>query len=386
MKLRVTVTTWKSPSGEGIPVIVYTDLSGKRRVRKFHNPRDAYKEAEKVEEQLRSGVMADPYMTVSAYVEKYLAAQEAKVQTKRVSKATFTNCYYVLGKHLAGREGSRKFRHLNRPAIRDFLIAYMKDHKPTSAHTALAVIRSMFTVAVSDGMLASNPCSGLGRELGLRASTGEKRALTKEQAGQVLKYAQDKEPDYFLAMCLYLSTGMRLGEGLALKREHFNREARTLHVDGSAGKFGEVTKPKTDLSVRDVEIPKPLADLIHKELSSRVSPWILAPEFLSPDPRGSQITAARARIQGAVKRIGIGIKAPDITPHWLRHTFATLHIEGGSDIAWVSRQLGHASIKTTMDLYGRGAKPKNPGAVDAYNETLMSEAGKAKYRVLRLVL
>lgn len=381
MKPRVSVTTWANPkTGEAIPVIVYIGLDGKRKVRKFASVRDAYKAAEKVEGQLDSGVMADPLMTVGEYVTSYLASQEAKVQTGRIAKSTYSNCYYILGKHLVGKAGNRKLKHLNRPAIRDFLIGLLKTHAPTTAHTALAVIRSMFSVAVADGLLASNPCAGLGKELGLRASTGIPKSLSAEQVGKVYKWTRDQEPKYLLAVSLYLKTGMRLGEGLALGRSDFDYEAKTLHVSGNATQFGDVTDPKTDLSSRDVEIPLELADMIREELLTRVSPWILAPEFLSP-PRPRQIKAARSRIQGFVERLRKGTKIEGLTLHWFRHTYATQYIEAGTDIAWVSRQLGHASIKTTMDLYGRGAKPKNPSAVEAMNAFHRQAERDAKYRV-----
>ena len=42
-----------------------------------------------------------------------------------------------------------------------------------------------------------------------------------------------------------------------------------------------------------------------------------------------------------------------LTMHWLRHTFATLSLEAGRSVKWVSQQLGHRSASLTFDTYSR---------------------------------
>jgi integrase len=49
----------------------------------------------------------------------------------------------------------------------------------------------------------------------------------------------------------------------------------------------------------------------------------------------------------------MGLDRPDITPHWLRHTQAGMLILAGEPLPAIQRRLGHASIKTTVDTYGR---------------------------------
>ena len=49
-----------------------------------------------------------------------------------------------------------------------------------------------------------------------------------------------------------------------------------------------------------------------------------------------------------------------VTLHALRHTYATLLLDGGADPLWVKQQLGHASIAITVDLYGAGAHGRRP--------------------------
>jgi integrase len=57
------------------------------------------------------------------------------------------------------------------------------------------------------------------------------------------------------------------------------------------------------------------------------------------------------------------------TPHGLRHTYAALHLQHGTDVYYVSQQLGHASIELTVSTYGAWLKPNRRAAVDALDRT-----------------
>lgn len=63
-----------------------------------------------------------------------------------------------------------------------------------------------------------------------------------------------------------------------------------------------------------------------------------------PDPRN---------IRDAFGRVVKKAKLPHVTPHGLRHTYASLLLVAGTDVYYVSRMAGHASIQETVDTYGR---------------------------------
>ena len=64
-----------------------------------------------------------------------------------------------------------------------------------------------------------------------------------------------------------------------------------------------------------------------------------------------------------------------LTPHCLRHTFASLLLQQGESPVYVQRQLGHASIKLTVDTYGRWLPMGNRAAVDRLDEPAFSASG-----------
>jgi integrase len=59
---------------------------------------------------------------------------------------------------------------------------------------------------------------------------------------------------------------------------------------------------------------------------------------------------------------------PHFTPHCLRHTYASLLLQLGESAVYVQRQLGHASIKLTVDTYGRWLPMGNKAAVDRLDD------------------
>lgn len=370
--------------GKPVPVIKYRDpATNKRCVRKFETEREAYREAEKIDAQLRSGVMVPDSMTVEDFVKSYLAGIEAKVSGGTRSKAYLHNSSAILAL-LVKAEGQRKFVHFNRHAIKGFLQALLQEkYAHSTVATALGVISAMFAEAIDSELISHNPCRGLMRKLDLSPNQG--KALTMEQCGRFLKCVKEKEPKFFLAFSVYILTGMRLGEGLALRREDFDYDTRRLSVSGNATAFGDVTTPKTELSKRDVEIPQELADMIRESLNSRTTSWILCPDWpANPSPKNiktarNRLRHSMTRVLTETKMVGLGLSI-----HSLRHTFATLHLEAGANMLWVSRQLGHANIQTTINRYGRGANMTDSLEVERFSSELNDSASKAKYSVRRV--
>ena len=65
------------------------------------------------------------------------------------------------------------------------------------------------------------------------------------------------------------------------------------------------------------------------------------------------------------------------TPHFLRHTYASLLLQQGESPAYVQRQLGHASITLTVDTYGRWLPMGNKAAVNRLDDSDVPNAPAA---------
>ena len=66
---------------------------------------------------------------------------------------------------------------------------------------------------------------------------------------------------------------------------------------------------------------------------------------------------------------------PHFSPHCLRHTFASLLLQQGESPVYVQRQLGHASIKLTVDTYGKWLPMGNKAAVDRLDDAAAGASG-----------
>ena len=68
------------------------------------------------------------------------------------------------------------------------------------------------------------------------------------------------------------------------------------------------------------------------------------------------------------------------TPHCLRHAYASVMLQQGESVAYVQRQLGHASIQLTVDTYGKWQPMESHAAVDRLDATIWESVAKWEQR------
>jgi integrase len=95
--------------------------------------------------------------------------------------------------------------------------------------------------------------------------------------------------------------------------------------------------------------------------------WGQVPAHVFCTEQGEPMT--EDRIRAAMARALKAAKLPGHhTPHGLRHTYASLLLQAGESPAYVQRQLGHASIKLTVDTYGKWLPMGNRAAANRLDE------------------
>lgn len=134
---------------------------------------------------------------------------------------------------------------------------------------------------------------------------------------------------------LMYSSGLRVSELVGLRLQDFNFEAGYLRVLGKGSKE-RIVPVNTDTMQA---IAKYAEELRPKLLKGRASDYI----FLTS--RGKPMT--RQRFWQALKEYGKAAGV-DLSPHTLRHSFATHLLEGGADLRSVQKMLGHSDISTTQ--------------------------------------
>ena len=195
----------------------------------------------------------------------------------------------------------------------------------------------------------------------------EMKTLTEEQVGQYLRTA--KELGLLPMFFLELSTGLRKGELVALQWEDLDVENRTLRVNKQAtinrdnGGF-TVAPPKTEKSVRQIALSQQAVDLLAAEHEKH-------PENpnLFPSPR-TGLTYHPDSITNLHRKILKLAGLPEVRLHDLRHTFASLALQNGTDIKTVSGMLGHSDAAFTLRTYTHTSSLAQHQAADMMGELL----------------
>lgn len=142
---------------------------------------------------------------------------------------------------------------------------------------------------------------------------------------------------YTLLEVLYAS-GLRVSELVALPVRAALRDARLIEIRGKGGKERLVP-----LSPRAQEAMRAYVALRKAEDAFAESPWL----FPSYSESGHFTRQAFARDLKALA-VGVGLQADQVSPHVLRHAFASHLLQNGADLRVVQQLLGHADISTTQ--------------------------------------
>jgi integrase len=308
----------------------------------------------------RASVSAD--ITVRDYVtEHWLPAVTAasKRRTVEIYTTIWTN-------HLAPSLGARKVRTVEAPQVRRLLSEKLRGGAAReSVRLMMATARTLFGQAVEDGVITVNPAQGHGKRLRLiENKAGRQERVKAMDAAQLSAFlaACPSEPRYADLFLLLARTGLRLGEALGLQWPDVDLDHAMLHVV-RAFSNRRIETPKSG-HARTVDMSPELVTRLRRRLAELEVERVDAPVF--PTMLGTP--QDESRVRKAMARILAVAKLPHFSPHDLRHTFASLHLQSGTSPAYVQRQLGHASISLTVDTYGKwlpSTSAENAAKLDA---------------------
>jgi len=217
--------------------------------------------------------------------------------------------------------------------IRRWLALLHKDHRKSSIGRKLAALRAFFKYLVREGRLAKNPA-----EL-VSTPKKEKRVpfhLTIDEVTALVESPRDGGllplRDRAILETLY-SCGIRVSELTGLDVGAVDLEEGLMRVLGKGGKE------------RVVPIGRQAREAAAAYLQARNDPSPDAPFLLNA--RGGRLTS-RSVARTLDKYILKLATVRKISPHTLRHTFATHMLEAGADLRAIQELLGHASLSTTQ--------------------------------------
>jgi site-specific recombinase XerD len=213
--------------------------------------------------------------------------------------------------------------------VRQYLLYLVQEKHASWSRYNLARCALQFlyrTTLGRDEHFAKLPCARDRRRLPTVLSTEELRRLFEVVAHHPRHKA--------LLMTLY-GAGLRISEALALKPADIDSQRMLIHVRGGKGNKDRMVKLSTQLlaALRQSWRSKPAND---------PGVWLF-PQVTRPDHAMESATAHRV-VSRAARRAGI---AKRVSPHTLRHSYATHLLDAGVDLRTIQLLLGHTNLKTT---------------------------------------
>lgn len=296
--------------------------------------RDAVRLKQEIERQLALGPLYEaPPETFGEFLTGWLDRHAQRVRPNTIRR------YEEVASHLAPLSGVL----VNRLAAAqvDDLVVTVSRSASRQAEIALQLVKMLIRDArrrghrIDEAILEVSPP---------RRELREMRFLTW---GEVEHLASCTFEPFNRMIVVAALTGLRQGELFALKVGSVDLPSRCLRVDAGVVD-GQLAPLKTRGSRRSVGLCARAAEMLQEQMrSERRNRYGLvwpAPEggVLHKDNFGARV------YRPAIKRAGIG----PIRFHDLRHTYAALMVSAGAHPKLLQAQMGHSSIKVTLDLYG----------------------------------
>jgi integrase/recombinase XerD len=234
--------------------------------------------------------------------------------------------------------------------VSDFLVALRRGDEDAgtaalsavSAARAVIAVRGLHKFATAEGVTAIDVARAVkpptpGRRLPKSLTLDEVIALLEAAGGEDTSDGPLTLRNRAMLELLY-STGARISEAVGLDIDDIDTHARSVLLRGKGGKQRLVPIGRPAVAALDAYLVRGRPDLARR---GRGTPAI----FLNA--RGGRLSRQSAWqvLQDSAERAGI---SSAVSPHTLRHSFATHLLDGGADVRVVQELLGHASVTTTQ--------------------------------------
>lgn len=381
-------------------VYSYTDKYGKRRA-VYNSDLVALRAIEdEIKMDLHDGInlYEAEQMTVNDLFDRYLAV---KVNLRRTTKQNYMAMY---NRHVRYGFGKNRIKSLKYSDVKKFYIKLVEEDgiKPRTVGTINCCLHPAFNMAVKEDLIRKNPVEGVYSEILEHPENvvNERRALTRAQQKAFLDYMDDHPifDHWWPVFQIFLGTGMRCGELIGLRWEDIDMDAKTISVNHSlvrvkkskndpAKRVG-VSQTKTKAGNRMIpmldRVQEAFERIYEEQLITGFNETVIEgmDGFIFKNAEGDVL--CDQNINAAIKRITEmynveeELKAakerrePELLPHFschnLRHTFATRLCENETNLKVIQSVMGHANIRTTMNIYAEANEDVVKESFEALSE------------------
>lgn len=291
----------------------------------------------------REAPVAASSLTLNQAAERFLADKQDDLKRSTLARYTYVLKHYILPVF-----GAVLLSQLTANQISEFLRRLQKNGlSGKSARDVGVLLKSILRYSAKK---LDCPSPGMTVEL----PAYRRKQIDIFYPDEIQRFAQmimDEPTTTGIGILLTLNTGLRLGELCALQYKDIDLRNGVLHVSKTVQRIrsGErtclmVLPPKSDSARRTIPLPGDMAALLQKLVQSHPNGenYLLTGKNVPMEPRTMQY-----QYRALLKAAGI----PYRNFHTLRHTYASRCVERGIDVKSLSEMLGHADVRTTLQVY-----------------------------------
>jgi integrase len=374
------VTVRQKVKGKGQPWWVFVAYNNKRTSRRVGDKDAAEKVASNIRARLELGEFEweekedAPEPTFKEYADSWIST----IAPATCKESTVSSYDDLLRLHILPVFGTLKLKEINRGRMKDFFAGKILDgFAESSVKHMRNAISGILNKAVDDEVLSNNVALRIGKITQKTKGNGDEESdsavadpLTKEETALLLDTAAQHWPKDYPLVLLLFRTGVRIGEAMALKWADVDFNSRFIHVQRGLSRM-KIQTPKSG-KTRRVDMSPQLAEALlahRKECKEKglALGFGDAPEYVFTNEKGTFIDVNNWRRRVFNKALEKA-KLRRIRIHDARHTYATLRLSKGDNITDVSKQLGHCSVKLTLDIYNHWLPGGKKSEVDALDD------------------
>lgn len=297
--------------------------------------------------------------TVAERITNWLERRKKDTATSTWhSYETAVRCYLVpfLGQY--------KIRELTTEHVRAMIATMEVSNK--RINNVLIPLRGVMGDAHADGLIEKNP---MGRIRNLKVRTRDPEPFDAEGQRAIIEAARENantiQFDFW--------TGLRIGELIALRWPDIDFTSGQAHIRNNNVR-GEMVVTKTEAADRTIDLLPPALEALKRQ---KAITYLQGDHvFVNPNngqPWRDDIQFRQVAWVPTIRRAKVAYREPK----QMRHTYASMMLTAGENIAAVSRQLGHTSIQTTLKTYARWIPKAATGYGSKAIEMFSNEGGNS---------
>jgi integrase len=328
---------------------------GKRKYKWFsgyNTKKEAQVALTKILQDMNTGIYVNPSQeTLGSYLQSWLEGKRSQVRA-----GTFRSYEWLVNKHIVPHIGKVVLSKLQPRHLQKLYTELQEGDDAISNRSILhahRILHQALDQAMKWGMVQRNVAKLVDPPKPRRM---EMQVWDEDQLEAFLEFSRRSR--YHIAFALLASTGMRVGEALALTWDNVDFDAKKIRVTRAlsyTGKGYKFEEPKTDSGRRSIDLPPSMVAALKKHKATQAEERLRAGTAWQENGLvictsiGTPVLQHNLRMLFArmVKNAGL----PPIRLHDLRHTHATILLKKGVHPKIVQERLGHSDITVTLNTY-----------------------------------